>query len=76
MIEQVLKRCGDDLTRENLLRHATSLKNERPPLYLDGIKVHNSSTDYRAVHNLQLSRFDGKRWAAIGEMTDLDDPAI
>jgi branched-chain amino acid transport system substrate-binding protein len=76
MIEQVLTRCGDDLTRENLLRHATSLKNENPPLYLDGIKVHNSSTDYRAVHNLQLSRFDGKRWAAIGEMTDLDDLAI
>jgi branched-chain amino acid transport system substrate-binding protein len=76
MIEQVLTRCGDDLTRENLLRHATSLKNEKPPLYLDGIKVHNSSIDYRAVHNLQLSRFDGKRWAAIGEMTDLDDPAI
>jgi hypothetical protein len=67
---------GDDLTRENLLGHATSLKNEKPPLYLDGIKVHNSSIDYRSVHNLQLSRFDGKRWAAIGKMTDLDDPAI
>jgi ABC-type branched-subunit amino acid transport system substrate-binding protein len=76
MIEQVLKRCGDDLSRENLLRQATSLKSEKPPLYLRGIKVHNSSTDYRAVHNLQLSRFDGKRWAAIGEMTDLDDPTI
>jgi branched-chain amino acid transport system substrate-binding protein len=76
MIEQVLKRCGDDLTRENVLKVATSLKSERPPLYLDGIKVYNSPTDYRAVHNLQLSRFDGKRWVAIGEMTDLDDPAI
>jgi hypothetical protein len=76
MIEQVLKRCGDDLTRENVLKVATSLKNERPPLYLDGIKVNNSPKDYRAVHNLQLSRFDGKRWVAIGEMTDLDDPAI
>jgi branched-chain amino acid transport system substrate-binding protein len=76
MIEQVLKRCGDELTRENVLKVATSLKGERPPLYLDGIKVHNSPTDYRAVHNLQLSRFDGKRWVAIGKMTDLDDPAI
>jgi branched-chain amino acid transport system substrate-binding protein len=75
MIEQVLKRCGDELTRENLLKQATSLKGEKPPLYLDGIKVYNSPTDYRAVHNLQLSRFDGKRWAAIGEMTDLDDIA-
>jgi branched-chain amino acid transport system substrate-binding protein len=75
MIEQVLKRCGDELTRENLLKQATSLKGEQPPLYLEGIKVYNSPTDYRAVHNLQLSRFDGKRWAAIGEMTDLDDIA-
>jgi ABC-type branched-subunit amino acid transport system substrate-binding protein len=75
MIEQVLKRCGDDLTRENLLKQATSLKDEKPPLYLGGIKVHNSATDYRAVHNLQLSRFDGKQWAAIGDLTDLDDPA-
>ncbi|MDB5609496.1 MAG: branched-chain amino acid transporter substrate-binding protein [Bradyrhizobium sp.] len=75
MIEQVLKRCGEDLTRDNLLKHATSLKDEKPPLYLDGIEVHNSPTDYRSVHNLQLSRFDGKRWAAMGGMTDLDDIA-
>ena len=47
----------------------------KPPLCLVGIKVYDSSTDYRAVHNLQLSRFDGMRWAAIGDMTDLDDPA-
>jgi branched-chain amino acid transport system substrate-binding protein len=76
MIEQVLKRCGDDLTRGNLLRCATSLKDERPPLYLDGIKVYNSSTDYRAVHDLQLSRFDGRRWTALGGMTDLDRIAL
>src|ERR1700722_14027905 len=75
MIEQVLKRCGDDLTRENLLKQATSLKDEKPPLYLGGIKVHNSASDFRPVHILQLSRFDGKHWAAIGDLTDLDDPA-
>lgn len=75
MIEQVLRRCGEDLTRENLLRHAISLKDEKPPLYLEGIKVYNSSTDYRAIHNLQLSRFESKRWVAIGDMTDLDDSA-
>jgi branched-chain amino acid transport system substrate-binding protein len=56
MIEQVLKCCGDDLTRENLLKHAISQKDEKLPLYLAGIKVYNSATDYRAVHNLQLSR--------------------
>lgn len=75
MIEQVLKRCGDNLTRENLLKQATSLKDEKPPLYLDGIKVYNSATDYRAVHNLRLSRFDGKVWMPTGDMIDLDESA-
>src|ERR1700761_2549307 len=55
---------------------ARALQRSQGVLYLDGIKVHNSPTDYRAVHNLQLSRFDGKRWVAMGAMTDLDDPAI
>ena len=47
-------------TRENMLKHAISLKDEKLPLYLDGIKVYNSATDYRAVHNLQLSRSTAK----------------
>lgn len=71
MIEQVLKRCGNDLTRENLLKQATSLKDEQPPLFLDGIKVANSSTDYRAIHNLQITRFDGANWLPVGAMVDL-----
>lgn len=72
MIEQVLRRCGNDLTRENLLKQATSLKNEQPPLFLEGIRVSNSPTDYRAIHNLQLTRFDGANWVAVGAMVDLD----
>jgi branched-chain amino acid transport system substrate-binding protein len=72
MIEQVLRRCGNDLTRENLLKQATSLKNERPPLFLDGIKVDNSPTDYRAIHNLQIARFDGANWIPIGDVIDLN----
>ncbi|MFH0298143.1 ABC transporter substrate-binding protein [Bradyrhizobium sp. 31Argb] len=71
MIEQVLKRCGNDLTRENLLKQATSLKGELPPLFLDGIKVENSPTDYRAIHNLQICRFDGENWIPVGDMIDL-----
>ncbi|MCA1454255.1 ABC transporter substrate-binding protein [Bradyrhizobium sp. BRP22] len=71
MIEQVLKRCGNDLTRENLLKQATSLKGEQPPLFLDGIKVENSPTDYRAIHNLQISRFDGANWIPVGDMINL-----
>ena len=45
MIEQVLKPCGNDLMRDDLLKHATSLKDELPPPFLDGIKVDNSLVD-------------------------------
>jgi branched-chain amino acid transport system substrate-binding protein len=72
MIEQVLRRCGNNLTRANLLKEATSLKNEHPPLFLDGIKVSNSPTDYRAIHDLQITRFDGANWIPVGDMVDLD----
>lgn len=72
MIEQVLKRCGNELTRENLLKQATSLKDVVPPLFLDGIKVGNSPTDYRAIHNLQITRFDGANWIPVGGLVDLD----
>lgn len=75
MIEQALTRCDNDLTRENLLKQATSLKNEKPPLFLDRIKVSNSPTDYRAIHNLQLTKFDGANWVSVGDMVDLDGNA-
>lgn len=75
MIERVLERCGNDLTRENLLRQATSLKGIRPPLYMDDIGVFNSPTDYRAIHNLRMMQFDGKEWRPMGELVNLDEVA-
>ena len=75
MIEQVLRRCGNDLTRENLLKQATSLRDEQPPLFLDGIKVGNSSTDYRAIHNIQITKFDGANWMPHGDKIDLNNIA-
>ena len=75
MIEQVLRRCGEDLTRENLLKQATSLKGIVPPMFVDGIGVYNSSSDYRAIHHLQLARFDGTTLAPIGAPVSLDDAA-
>jgi len=73
MIEQVLKRCGDELTRENLLKQATTIRDVVPPLFVDGIEVFNSPTDYRAIHNLQLARFDGRTWVPISKPVVLDD---
>jgi len=73
MIEQVLKRCGNELTRTNLLKQATTLKGITPPMFLDGIGVYNSPTDYRAIHHLILTRFDGKGLVPVGAPVLLDD---
>jgi branched-chain amino acid transport system substrate-binding protein len=73
MIGQVLQRCGDNLTRENLLRQATTLKDIVPPMFIDGIGIYNSPTDYRSIHHLQLTRFDGTTLAPLGRPVLLDD---
>jgi branched-chain amino acid transport system substrate-binding protein len=59
--------------RENLLKQATSLKGIVPPMFVDGIGVYNSPTDYRAIHHLQLTRFDGATLVPLGEPAPLDD---
>lgn len=64
----VLKQCGDNLTRENVLRQATSLKNVELPMLLPGMRVNTSPTDYRPLKQMQLGRFDGKRWVRFGEL--------
>ena len=65
---QVLKQCGDDLTRENVMRQATNLKNLEIPMLLPGIKINTSPTDYYPIEQQQLARFDGKRWVLFGEV--------
>ena len=75
-IEHVLKLCGDNLTRENLLKQATNLKGYTPPLILEGVKIYNSPDNYDAFHNMQLAQFDGKQWVGMGEMISLEDLKI
>jgi len=65
---QVLKQCGDELTRENVMRQAASLKNLELPMLLPGIKINTSATDFYPLEQLQLARFDGKRWVLFGEL--------
>ena len=64
----VLKKCGDDLTRENLMRQATSIRDLELPLLLPGIKVNSSPTNHRTIQQVQMERFDGSRWVPIGEV--------
>ena len=63
----VLRRCGNDLTRKNLLTQATTIKNARVAMLLPGIELHNSPSDYELYHKLWLARFDGTGWKLIGE---------
>lgn len=62
----VLERCGDNLTRENVMRHAGSLKDVRLPMLLPGISLDTSATDYDPVKQMQLMRFDGRQWVRFG----------
>jgi len=75
-IEHVLGLCGENLTRENLLKQATNLKDFMPPLILRGVKVYNSPDSYDAFHSMQLAQFDGKQWHGKGEMISLEDLKI
>ena len=73
VIALVLKRCGDELTRDNILKQATGLKDIQAPMHLPGIHLSNSPTNYGAFHAMQLCQFDGKRWVGVGGMIDTDD---
>ncbi len=68
LMTMVLKACGDDLTRENLMKQATSIKDATLDVTLPGIKYNTGPTDYFLVEQLQLARFDGKRWALFGDV--------
>jgi branched-chain amino acid transport system substrate-binding protein len=64
----VLQQCGDDLTRENIMRQAANLKNVDLPMLLPGVKLNTSPTDFYPLEQMQLARFDGKRWVLFGEV--------
>jgi ABC-type branched-subunit amino acid transport system substrate-binding protein len=66
LMVHVLRQCGDDLSRDNLLRQATNVKDLQLPMMLPGIKVDLSPTDYLPVESMQMIRFDGKRWVRVG----------
>jgi branched-chain amino acid transport system substrate-binding protein len=69
LITQLIKMCGDDLTRENVLDKATHLDMELP-LLLPGIRLKTSPTDYRPIKQMQLVRFDGERYQLFGDIIE------
>ena len=64
---QVLKQCGDDLSRENIMKQAASL--DLPlPLLLPGIRIHTGPHDFSPIKQMRLARFEGKQWVAFGKV--------
>jgi branched-chain amino acid transport system substrate-binding protein len=68
LLAQVLKQCGDNLTRENVMKQTANLKNFELDMLLPGIKVNTSPTDYFPLEELQMRRFSGERWESFGEI--------
>src|SRR5258706_2801098 len=66
LLVRVLQQCGDDLSRENIMRQATNLKNVKLDLLLPGVSHRTSRTDYRVVKKFRMMRFTGERWEPFG----------
>jgi branched-chain amino acid transport system substrate-binding protein len=65
---QVLQQCGDDLSRENIMKQAANLKDFELPTLLPGIKINTSPTDYYPIQDMHLQRWDGQNWVLFGEV--------
>ncbi len=67
-IAQVLKQCGDNLTRENVMRQAANMKGYRAETLLPGIAISTSADDFAPIEQVQLERFNGKQWELFGDV--------
>jgi len=65
---QVLRQCGDDLTRENVMKQAANLKNFSSDVMLPGIKINTSPDDFFPIEQMQLMKFDGEAWHLFGDV--------
>ena len=70
LMTQVLKQCGNDFSRENIMKQAANVKNFELPLLLPGIKINTSPTDFAPIEQEQLAKFDGEKWALFGEVIE------
>jgi branched-chain amino acid transport system substrate-binding protein len=64
----VLTQCGDDLSRENIMKHAANLKDLEQPLLLPGVKINTSPTNYYPIQQLQMERWTGTSWLSFGDL--------
>jgi ABC-type branched-subunit amino acid transport system substrate-binding protein len=69
---EVLTKCGDDLTRANVMKQAASLRDFRTEVLLPGIKINTSATDFAPISQLQLMKFKGEKWELFGDIISAD----
>ena len=69
---EVLKKCGDNLTRENVMKQAANLKDFRTEVLLPGIKINTGPTDFAPISQLQLMKFKGEKWDLFGDVISAD----
>ena len=72
---QALKQCGDDLSRENIMKEAANLHHFRPPMLLPGIEINTSPTDFAPIKQIRMARFGGQRWQLFGPLISGQTPA-
>ncbi|MBB4374054.1 ABC-type branched-subunit amino acid transport system substrate-binding protein [Bradyrhizobium sp. cir1] len=75
LLAHVLQQCSDNLTRENVMKQAASLKDVTGDTALPGIKANTSATDYRVNKQLQMMKFNGERWELFGPILEDAGPA-
>jgi branched-chain amino acid transport system substrate-binding protein len=71
-VEHVLRACGDNLTRENVMKQAASIRDLELDGLLPGIKINTSATDFAPISQLQMMRFKGETWERFGDVFDAD----
>mgnify|MGYP000066524267 CR=1 FL=1 len=69
-LAKVLEQCGDDLSRENIMRQAASLKDYQGPVILPGITINTGPQDFRPIKQMRLVQFDGDAWQPIGDVIE------
>jgi branched-chain amino acid transport system substrate-binding protein len=69
-MEHVLRRCGEDFSRENIMKQATSIQDLEVPTLLPGIRVSTSSTNYHPIRQMQLQRWTGSTWERFGTVIE------
>jgi branched-chain amino acid transport system substrate-binding protein len=64
----VPQNCGDDPSRDNIIKQTTSLNGVAMPMLLPGIRIHTDPHNATAIRQIQMARFDGKSWVLLGDV--------